>query len=211
MMWARLIASVFLLAVGIISARSADEGAAAGLESCFQAARIADESVPNCQMIQPSDWTASGKRARVSLNAWSTCCPKSLPDSLLDLRRHEILEVTASGPPADAALPKSSSKQASPERPGGTGSSGFSTGGNLPQGSKGPPKAPGMTHRSCLRRLKRQLERSDQTSLPKQPSFPHDQMVRVVESVKQHRLWITARLLRRSSARRHRSRMPQTR
>ena len=48
------------------------------------------QSVPTCKMIQPSDWTASGKRARVSLNAWSSCFPKRLPDSLLDLRRHEI-------------------------------------------------------------------------------------------------------------------------
>ena len=42
MMWARLIASAFLLAVGIIPARSADGGTAVGLESCFKAARIAD-------------------------------------------------------------------------------------------------------------------------------------------------------------------------
>jgi hypothetical protein len=41
MMWVRLIGSVFILAGGIVSARSANESFA-GMELCFQAARVAD-------------------------------------------------------------------------------------------------------------------------------------------------------------------------
>ena len=44
-------------------------------------------SVPNCKMIQHSDWIAFRKRARLSSNAWSTCCPKRL----LGPHRQELL------------------------------------------------------------------------------------------------------------------------
>ena len=146
MMWARLIASVFLLAVGIISARSADEGIGVGLESCFQAARIADaicSKLPN-DPAQRLDCFRKTRAAQLEcLEHVLSETPAGQPAGPSAPR--DSSESLPSGPPADAALPESSSKQASPERPAGTGSSGFSTGSNLPQESISPPKTnPGM-------------------------------------------------------------------
>jgi hypothetical protein len=139
MMWARLIGSVFILAGGIVCARSADEGAAAGLEFCFQAARIADAI---CSKL-PND------------PAQRLDCSQKTRAAQLECLEHVLSDMPAgpsaprdssgslpSGPPANAALPESPSKQVSPEQPGRTG---LSTGSNLPQESGNPAKAsPGM-------------------------------------------------------------------
>jgi hypothetical protein len=140
MMWARLIGSVLILAGGIVCAQSAGEGVAAGLESCFQAARIADAI---CSKLEPND---AGPRLD---------CFQKTRAAQLECLEHVLSETPAgpsaprdsagsqpSGPPANAALPEGSSKQVSPEQPGRTG---LSTGSNLPQETGNPAKAsPGM-------------------------------------------------------------------
>ena len=142
MMWARLIGSVFILAGGIVGARSADEGIAAGLESCSQAARIADAI---CAKL-PND------------PAQRLDCSQKTRAAQLECLEHVLSEAPAgpsaprdssgsqpSRPPANAALPEGLSKQVLPEQPGRTGSSGISTGSNLPQETGSLPKAgPGM-------------------------------------------------------------------
>ena len=145
MMWARPIAGAFLLAVGIIPARSDDGGTAVGLESCFKAARIADAICSKLPDDPAQRLDCFGKTRAAQLECLEHVLsetPAGQPAGPSAPRDSSASR--PSGPPADAALPESSSKQASPERPGGTGSSGFSTGSNLPQESNGPPKAPGM-------------------------------------------------------------------
>ena len=142
MMWARLIGSVFILAGGIVCARSADEGIAVGLESCFKAARIADaicSKLPN-DPVQRLDCFQKTRAAQLECLEHVLSETPAGPSAPRDSS-----ESLPSGPPADAALPEGSSKQVSPEQPGHTGSSGMSPGSNLPQESNSPPKAnPGM-------------------------------------------------------------------
>jgi hypothetical protein len=80
MRWVRLLGSVFILAGGIVSARSANEAAYA-LETCFKAARIAPtRSAPSCETIPRCDGIAIRRRTPLNSSAWSTCCRKRRPD-----------------------------------------------------------------------------------------------------------------------------------
>ena len=139
MMWVRLIGSVFILAGGIVCARSADEGVAAGLESCFHAARIADAI---CSKLDPNDASPRLDCFQKTRAAQLECLEHVLSETPAGPSApRDSLGSLPSGPPANAALPESSSKQVSPEQPGRAGSSGMSTGSNLPQESNSPPKA----------------------------------------------------------------------
>jgi hypothetical protein len=115
MMWARLIGSVFILAGGIVSARSANESFA-GMEPCFRAARVADAI---CSKL-PDD------------PALRLDCSQKTHTAQLECLEH-VLSETPAGPaalktPSDAtrseppapALPEGSSERASPPAQTGT-------------------------------------------------------------------------------------------
>ena len=176
-MWARLIGSVFILAGGIVCARSADEGIAVGLEFCFKAARIADAI---CSKL-PND-----PAQRLD------CFQKTRAAQL------ECLEHVLSETPAGPSAPRDSSSHCRPDLPP------MAHCRRVPQSKSRPNNLAApvhrecrleaiclrnpiarrrqileRTHRNCLRRLKRRLELSDQTSLPKQLSVPRDRPVRI--------------------------------
>lgn len=118
MMWAPLIGSALILTGGIVSARSANESVAAGLDSCFQAARTADAI---CSKL-PDD------------PAQRLDCLQKARSAHLECLEH-VLSQTPAGPTAPitppettrseppAALPGNSSKSVSPGEPGQIGSS----------------------------------------------------------------------------------------
>jgi hypothetical protein len=116
MMWgARLIGSVFILAGGIVSARSANESFA-GLESCFQAARIADAI---CSRL-PDDPAQRLDCSQKTRSAQLECLEHVLSETAAGpVTPKTPSEVTRSEPPASGALPGGSSERVSP--PGQTG------------------------------------------------------------------------------------------
>jgi hypothetical protein len=148
MKWARLIGSVIILGGGIVSARSANESVAA-LESCFQAARIADaicSKLPN----DPAQRVDCFQKMR---SAQLECLEHVLSETPAEPATPKTpSEATRSEPPASAALPEGSSERVSP--PGQTGTLETPAGipsakrSNSPQkaiGGTNPPEPPGST------------------------------------------------------------------
>ena len=135
MKWARLISSVFILGGGIVSARSANESVAA-LESCFQAARIADaicSKLPN----DPAQRVDCFQKMR---SAQLECLEHVLSETPAEPATPKTpSEATRSEPPASAALPEGSSERVSPLGPTGT----METPAGIPSAEKSdsPPKA----------------------------------------------------------------------
>src|ERR1700730_3726477 len=140
MKWARLIGSVIILGGGIVSARSANESVAA-LESCFQAARIADaicSKLPN----DPAQRVDCFQKMR---SAQLECLEHVLSETPAEPATPKPpSESTRSEPPASAALPEGSSERVSP--PGQTGT--LETPAGIPSAkrSKSPQKAIGGTN-----------------------------------------------------------------
>jgi hypothetical protein len=116
MRWGRLIASVFILWAGIVSARSADESMA-GMESCFKAARIADAI---CSKL-PDD------------PALRLDCLQKTRSAQLECLEH-VLSETPTGP----TTPKSSSKATRSEPPASTA---IPTPKSIPQATRPEPPA----------------------------------------------------------------------
>jgi len=135
MRWARLIGSVFILGGGIISARSANESVTA-LESCFQAARIADAicfKLPN-DPAQRLDCFQKTRSAQIE------CLEHVLSETPAEPATSKTpSEATRSEPPASAALPEGSSERVSP--PGQTGTLETPIGIPSAEKSNTPPKA----------------------------------------------------------------------
>jgi hypothetical protein len=135
MMWARLIASVFIFGGGIVSVRSANESVA-GMESCFQAARIADTI---CAKLpdDPAQRLDCFQRTR---SAQLECLEHVLSETPAEPATPKTpSEATRSEPPTSAALPEGSSERVSP--PGQTGT--LETPAGIPSAEKSnsPPKA----------------------------------------------------------------------
>jgi hypothetical protein len=131
MMWAvRLIGSLSILAAGITCARSANDGVE-GLESCFQAARVADGicSKLSDDPAKRLDCLQKTRTAQLECieHAQSEPAPQNSSKS------------PSSGTPASAALAESSTEEASSKQTGDTDTFRPSTEGNLPQESNSPP------------------------------------------------------------------------
>jgi hypothetical protein len=161
MRWARLLGSVFMLAGGIVSARSAHESMA-GMESCFKAARVADaicSKLPDdpalrldclqkarsaqveCLEHVLSEMPAGPETPKTSSEATKSEPPASAAPATPK-------EGTRPGPPASAALPEGSSERVPPaqtgtlETPAGIPSVEKSN--NPPKGTN-PPEPPRST------------------------------------------------------------------
>src|SRR5580704_12609926 len=131
MMWAiRLIGSLSILAAGIICARSANDGVE-GLESCFQAARVADGicSKLSDDPAKRLDCLQKTRTAQLECieHAQSEPAPQNSSKS------------PSSGTPASAALAESSTEEVSSKHTGDTDTFRPSTEGNLPQESNSTP------------------------------------------------------------------------
>ncbi len=114
MMWTRLIGGVFILWGGIVCARSANE-IVAGLESCFQAARIADAICGNLQN-DPAQRLDCFQKTRA---AQLECLEHLLSETPAAPTAPKTPSETArSEPPATATSPEASSERVSPEQPG---------------------------------------------------------------------------------------------
>ena len=130
-MWAvRLIGSLSILAAGIICARSANDGVE-GLESCFQAARVADGicSKLSDDPAKRLDCLQKTRTAQLECieHVQSEPAPQNSSTS------------PSSGTPASAALAESSTEEVSSKQTGDTDTFRPSTEGNLPQESNSPP------------------------------------------------------------------------
>ena len=130
-MWAvRLIGSLSILAAGIICARSANDGVE-GLESCFQAARVADGicSKLSDDPAKRLDCLQKTRTAQLECieHAQSEPAPQNSSKS------------PSSGTPASAALAESSTEEVSSKQTGDTDTFRRSTERNLPQESNSPP------------------------------------------------------------------------
>ena len=135
MRWARLIGSVFVLGGGIVSARSANESVAA-LESCFQAARIAD-AICSKLSNDPGQRVDCFQKTR---SAQLECLEHVLSETPAEPATPKTpSEATRSEPPASAALPEGSSERVSPPDQTGT----LETPAGIPSAEKSdsPPKA----------------------------------------------------------------------
>jgi hypothetical protein len=131
MMWAvRLIGSLSILAAGIICAHSANDGVE-GLESCFQAARVADGicSKLSDDPAKRLDCLQKTRTAQLECieHAQSEPAPQNSSKS------------PSSGTPASAALAESSTEEVSSKQTGDTDTFRPSTERNLPQESNSPP------------------------------------------------------------------------
>jgi hypothetical protein len=131
MMWAvRLIGSLSILAAGIICAHSANDGVE-GLESCFQAARVADGicSKLSDDPAKRLDCLQKTRTAQLECieHAQSEPAPQNSSKS------------PSSGTPASAALAESSTEEVSSKQTGDTDTFRRSTERNLPQESNSPP------------------------------------------------------------------------
>ena len=133
MMWVRLIGSAFILGGGIVSARSADESAAA-LESCFQASRTADAI---CSKL-PDDPALRLDCFQKARSAQLECLDHVISEMQAATPKTPS-EATRSEPPASAALPEGSSEHGSPPAQTGT----LETPAGIPSAEKSnsPPKA----------------------------------------------------------------------
>jgi hypothetical protein len=155
MMWARLIASVFILGGGIVSVRSANESVA-GMESCFQAARIADTicsklPVDPAQRLDCFQKTRSAQLECLEHVLSETPAGPATPKTLPEVTRSEPpasaapappktpSEAPRPEPPASAALPEGSSERVSPS--GQTGTLEAPAGVPSAEKSNSPPKA----------------------------------------------------------------------
>src|ERR1700738_321666 len=135
MKWARLISSVFILGGGIVSARSANESVAA-LESCFQAARIAD-AICSKLSNDPGQRVDCFQKTR---SAQLECLEHVLSETPAEPATPKTpSEATRPKPPASAALPEGSSERVSPPDQTGT----LETPAGIPSAEKSdsPPKA----------------------------------------------------------------------
>ena len=142
MMWARLIGGVIILWGGIVCARSANE-IVAGLESCFQAARIADAICANLQN-DPAQRLDCFQKTRA---AQLECLEHLLSETPAAPTAPKTPSETArSEPPATATSPEASSERVSPEQPGRTGSSEMSPGNPSAEKSNSPPITIGRTN-----------------------------------------------------------------
>jgi hypothetical protein len=146
MMWAWLIGSVFILAGGIVSARSANESFA-GLESCFQAARIADAICSRLPDDPAQRLDCIQKTRSAQLECLEHVLSKTPPGPVTPKTPSEA---TRSEPPASGALPEGSSERVSP--PGQTGT--LETPAGIPSAEESnrkaivrtnPPEPPGST------------------------------------------------------------------
>jgi hypothetical protein len=153
MRWGRLIGSAFILAGGIVSARSADESAGA-LESCFKAARIADaicSRLPDDPALR-LDCFQKTRSAQIeclehvlSETPAGPATPKTSseatrsepPASAAPATSKSPPEAPRPEPPASAALPEGSSERVSPPAQTGT----LETPPGIPSAEKSPPKA----------------------------------------------------------------------
>jgi hypothetical protein len=134
MRWARLIGGVFILGGGIVSARSANETADA-LESCFQAARIADAI---CSKL-PNDPALRLDCFQKMRSAQLECLEHVLSETPAEPATPKTpSEATRSEPPASAAseTPKTPSEAPRPEPPASTA---------LPESSSERVSPPGQT------------------------------------------------------------------
>src|ERR1700751_74760 len=135
MRWVRLIGSVFILGDSIVSVRSANESVA-GMESCFQAARIADticSKLPDgpAQRLDCFQRTRSAQLECLEHVLSETPAGRATPKAPSEAPRPQ--------PPASAALPEGSSERVSP--PGQTGTLEAPPGIPATKKSNSPPKA----------------------------------------------------------------------
>jgi hypothetical protein len=134
MRWVRLLGSVFMLAGGIVSARSANDSVT-GLESCFQAARIADAI---CSKL-PEDPALRRDCFQKTSSAQLECLERVLsempagPAPPKTSSKASRSEPSASAAPA---TPKSPPKALRPEPPAST---------ELPEGSSERVSPPAQT------------------------------------------------------------------
>jgi hypothetical protein len=154
MRWVRLIGSVFILGDSIVSVRSANESVA-GMESCFQAARIADTICSKLPYdpAQRLDCFQKTRSAQLEcLEHVLSETPAGTPKTLPEVTRSEPPASAAPAPPktpseaprpkpppASAALPEGSSERVSP--PGQTGTLEAPPGIPSAEKSNNPPKA----------------------------------------------------------------------
>jgi hypothetical protein len=134
MRWARLLGSVFILGGGIVSARSANESVSA-LESCFQAARVADTI---CSRL-PDDPALRLDCFQKTRSAQLECLEHVLSETPAGSATTTPSKATRSEPPASAAVPEGSSKRVSP--PAQTGTLETPSGIRPAEKSNSPPKA----------------------------------------------------------------------
>jgi hypothetical protein len=131
MMWAvRLIGSLSILAAGIICARSANDGVE-GLESCFQAARVADGICSKLSNDPAKRLDCLHKTRTAQLECIEHAQSEPAPQN--------SSKSPSSGTPASAALAESSTEEVSSKQTGDTDTFRPSTEGNLPQESNSPP------------------------------------------------------------------------
>jgi hypothetical protein len=130
MMWAvRLIGSLSILAAGIICARSANDGVG-GLESCFQAARVADGICSKLSDDPAKRLDCFQKTRTAQLECIEHVQSEPAPQN--------SSKSPSSGTPASAASAESSTEEVSSKQTGDTDSFRSSTEGNLPQESNSP-------------------------------------------------------------------------
>ena len=134
MRWVRLLGSVFILAGGIVPARSADESAGM-LELCFKAARVADAI---CSKL-PDDPALRLNCLQKTRSAQIECLEHVLKETPAGpATQNTPSEAARPEPPASAALPKGSSEQVSPPAQTGT----LETPAGIPSAeTSSPPKA----------------------------------------------------------------------
>jgi hypothetical protein len=149
MRWARLLGSVFILGSSIVSVRSADENL---MESCFQAARIADaicSKLPDDPALRRDCFQKTSSAQLECLERVLSEMPAGPPPRPAEAARSEPPANAAPAksapeapePPASAALTEGSSERVSP--PGQT----VETPAGIPsaEGSSSPPKTIGGT------------------------------------------------------------------
>jgi hypothetical protein len=155
MRWIRLFGSVFILAGGIVSARSAHE-IMAGMESCFKAARVADaicSKLPDDPALR-LDCLQKARSAQLEClehvlsempdgpatpKTSSEATRSEPPASAAPATSKSPPEAPRPEPPASAALPEGSSERVSPPAQTGT----LETPAGIPstEKSNSPPKA----------------------------------------------------------------------
>jgi hypothetical protein len=148
MMWARSLGTFFILASGITCARSADDRVA-GMESCFQVARLADAICS--KLADPTQRLDCLQKTR---GAQLECLEHVLSEGPAGPSASKESSEGSPKPPANAAVPESPSKGAALKQPGPTELPTMSTEGSQPRESNSlskanpetyPPTAPGSS------------------------------------------------------------------
>jgi hypothetical protein len=174
MKWARLISSVFIFCGGIVSVRSANESVA-GMESCFQAARIADticSKLPDgpAQRLDCFQRTRSAQLECLEHVLSETPAEPATPKAPSEAPRPQ--------PPASAALPEGSSERVSPPDQTGT----LEAPPGIPSAEKSNTRRRRLSERTWGNRQaprRRRPERFKRASPLDRPTFPHGPSARI--------------------------------